>query len=90
VLPILYYDYIAEYVEKGGALLVAAGPEYAGAQSIAQHPADGGPARPCRPARLIEQAFYPRLTELGQRHPGDARAGGFGAGAAGAGAAGSA
>src|SRR6188508_1284162 len=30
VLPILYYDYIAEYVEKGGALLIAAGPEYAG------------------------------------------------------------
>jgi len=27
VLPILYYDYIAEYVRKGGALLIAAGPE---------------------------------------------------------------
>ena len=40
VLPILYYDYIAEYVEKGGALLIAAGPEYAGEQSIAQHAAD--------------------------------------------------
>ncbi|MBV2187324.1 MAG: hypothetical protein KUL88_22630, partial [Rhizobium sp.] len=26
VLPILYYDYIAEYVKKGGALLIAAGP----------------------------------------------------------------
>ena len=38
VLPILYYDYIAEYVEKGGALLIAAGPEYAGEQSIARTP----------------------------------------------------
>src|SRR6187399_883442 len=38
VLPILYYDYIAEYVEKGGALLIAAGPEYAGEQSIAKTP----------------------------------------------------
>ena len=51
VLPILYYDYIAEYVEKGGALLIAAGPEYAGEQSIAKHAADVGPARRCRPAR---------------------------------------
>ena len=38
MLPILYYDYIAEYVEKGGALLIAAGPEYAGEQSIARTP----------------------------------------------------
>src|SRR3954466_4754831 len=38
VLPILYYDYISEYVEKGGALLIAAGPEYAGDQSIARTP----------------------------------------------------
>ena len=38
VLPILYYDYIAEYVEKGGALLIAAGPEYAGEHSIARTP----------------------------------------------------
>jgi branched-subunit amino acid ABC-type transport system permease component len=38
VLPILYYDYISEYVEKGGALLIAAGPEYAGEQSIARTP----------------------------------------------------
>src|SRR3954451_7136238 len=38
VLPILYYDYISEYVEKGGALLIAAGPEYAGESSIARTP----------------------------------------------------
>src|SRR5690606_41616122 len=38
VLPLLYYDYIAQYVENGGALLVAAGPEYAGEMSIARTP----------------------------------------------------
>src|SRR5690606_21148889 len=38
VLPILYYDYIAEYVQRGGALLIAAGPEFAGEQSIARTP----------------------------------------------------
>ncbi|KQU76664.1 hypothetical protein ASC75_03390 [Aminobacter sp. DSM 101952] len=68
VLPILYYDYIAEYVEKGGALLIAAGPEYAGDQSIANTPLIS--ALPAMPnGDVIEKAFYPRLTELGQRHP---------------------
>ena len=68
VLPILYYDYIAEYVEKGGALLIAAGPEYAGEQSIAKTPLMSAlPAIPT--GQVIEQAFYPRLTELGQRDP---------------------
>jgi hypothetical protein len=68
VLPILYYDYIAEYVEKGGALLVAAGPEYAGNQSIARTPLM--PALPGLPTgTVIEEGFHPRLTETGQRHP---------------------
>ena len=68
VLPILYYDYIAEYVENGGALLIAAGPEYAGEQSIARTPLMSAlPAMPT--GQVIEQAFFPRLTELGKRHP---------------------
>ncbi|MDN2579410.1 hypothetical protein [Aquibium sp. ELW1220] len=68
VLPILYYDYIAEYVENGGALLVAAGPEYAGAQSISRTPLMA--ALPGLPTgQVIEQGFFPRLTETGERHP---------------------
>jgi len=68
VLPILYYDYIAEYVENGGALLVAAGPEYAGIQSIARTPLMSAlPAQPT--GEVVEQGFFPRLTETGQRHP---------------------
>jgi hypothetical protein len=68
VLPILYYDYISEYVEKGGALLIAAGPEYAGEQSIAKTPLISTlPAMPT--GDVVDQAFYPRLTELGKRHP---------------------
>ena len=68
VLPILYYDYIAEYVEKGGALLIAAGPEYAGEQSIARTPLMSAlPAMPT--GDVIDEAFYPRLTDLGKRHP---------------------
>ncbi|WP_137932430.1 hypothetical protein [Mesorhizobium comanense] len=68
VLPILYYDYISEYVEKGGALLIAAGPEYAGDASIARTPLMSAlPAMPT--GEVVEKAFYPRLTDLGQRHP---------------------
>ncbi len=68
VLPVLYYDYIAEYVENGGALLIAAGPEYAGYSTIANTPLMSAlPAMPT--GDVIDKAFYPRLTELGQRHP---------------------
>ena len=68
VLPVLYYDYIAQYVEDGGALLVAAGPEYAGELSIAQTPlAAALPAMPN--GGINETAFYPRLTDIGKRHP---------------------
>ena len=68
VLPILYYDYIAEYVEKGGALLIAAGPEYAGESSISRTPLMAAlPALPT--GDVIEQGFYPRLTDIGKKHP---------------------
>ncbi len=68
VLPILYYDYIAQYVEQGGALLIAAGPEYAGRQSIAATPLMSAlPALPT--GDVVEKAFYPRLTDVGARHP---------------------
>jgi hypothetical protein len=68
VLPILYYDYIAKYVEQGGALLIAAGPEYAGTASIAETPLE--PALAALPdGGVTEQAFFPRLTDDGKRHP---------------------
>src|SRR5215213_6887717 len=68
VLPILYYDYIAEYVEKGGALLIAAGPEYAGEQSIARTPLIA--ALPGNPdGRVVEEPYKAQITGMGQRHP---------------------
>ncbi|MGU3575853.1 hypothetical protein ACLBWZ_09985 [Brucellaceae bacterium C25G] len=68
VLPLLYYDYIAQYVENGGALLVAAGPEYASYSSIARTPLYSVlPALPT--GSVTEKAFYPRLTDAGKRHP---------------------
>ncbi len=68
VLPLLYYDYIARYVEEGGALLVASGPEYAGELSLANTPLF--PALPALPTgEIVEKAFYPKLTDEGRRHP---------------------
>ncbi|SOE14648.1 hypothetical protein SAMN05877838_1013 [Hoeflea halophila] len=68
VLPVLYYDYIARYVEDGGAMLVAAGPEFSGIESIADTPL--APALPAVPTGSVTDAgYYPRLSENGKRHP---------------------
>ena len=68
LLPALYFDNIAHYVQKGGAVLVTAGPEYAEPSSIATTPlntilpalADG---------RVNEQPFTPLISSIGQKHP---------------------
>jgi hypothetical protein len=68
VLPIIYFDNITRYVHDGGAVLVAAGPDYASPTSIWRTPLDAIlPAEPS--GNVTEQAFRPSLTELGQRHP---------------------
>jgi hypothetical protein len=68
VLPIIYFDNITRYVRDGGAVLVAAGPDYASPTSIWRTPLDAIlPAEP--DGNVTEQAFRPSLTELGQRHP---------------------
>jgi len=68
VLPIIYFDNIARYVRQGGAVLVAAGPDYASATSIWRTPLDVIlPAEPN--GRTSDGAFLPRLTDLGKRHP---------------------
>ena len=68
VLPIIYFDNITRYVRDGGAVLVAAGPDYASPTSIWRTPLDEIlPAEP--DGNVTEQAFRPTLTELGQRHP---------------------
>ncbi|GAB4302305.1 MAG: membrane protein [Roseovarius sp.] len=68
ILPSIYLDNVRRYVEAGGAVLIAAGPDFAGAESLYRSPLEQiVPARPT--ARVIERPFLPRVTELGARHP---------------------
>lgn len=68
ILPSLYLENVADYVRKGGAVLVAAGPDYASADSIYRSPlAEVLPASPT--ARVVDEAYTPSVSELGARHP---------------------
>ncbi|WP_319825572.1 glutamine amidotransferase [Thalassovita sp.] len=68
ILPSLYLENVASYVEKGGAVLIAAGPDFASADSIFRSPLSAIlPASPS--ARVIERGFLPVVTDMGQRHP---------------------
>jgi len=68
ILPALYLDNVAEYVRGGGAVLVAAGPDFANAASIYRSPL--APVLPARPsARVIEERYRPTVSDLGKRHP---------------------
>ena len=68
LLPSEYLDNIRDYVLGGGAVLVAAGPEYASVESI--YFSGVGDILPAAPTtRVSEGAFRPALSDLGQRHP---------------------
>ena len=68
VLPLIYYDYVAQYVKNGGALLMATGPEFAGENSLARTPLLSVlPALPS--GEVIEKPFTPAVTKAGMRHP---------------------
>ncbi|MCZ0811581.1 MAG: hypothetical protein ACQEVT_03820 [Pseudomonadota bacterium] len=68
ILPSIYLENVRNYVEKGGAVLIAAGPDFASADSLYRTPIE--PIVPARPtARVLEERYRPEVSELGQRHP---------------------
>ena len=68
ILPSEYLENVRDYVESGGAVLIAAGPDFASADSLYRSPL--GQIVPARPtARVIEQGFRPSISETGRRHP---------------------
>src|SRR4051795_10464995 len=68
VLPSTYFENIVRYVRDGGAVLVAAGPEFAGSSSLARTRLS--PIIPGTPdARILEEPYKARITTGGRRHP---------------------
>ena len=68
ILPMSYIDNVVQYVKDGGTVLVAAGPEFAGVDSLYRTPlAEILPVEPT--AQVVVGGFRPELTDLGKRHP---------------------
>lgn len=68
VLPPIYFQNIVRYVREGGALLIAAGPDYSGPDGLFYSPL--GKIAPARPdGGIIERPFRAQVTETGGRHP---------------------
>jgi hypothetical protein len=68
VLPLAYLANIVDYVNQGGAVLIAAGPDYASPLSLYRTPlAEILPAVPT--GNVVAEPFHPHITEAGRRHP---------------------
>lgn len=68
VLPPSYLRNIGDYVQKGGALMMAVGPEFAGLRSMYRTPL--GRSMPVAPTgNVAELPYHPRTTDVGRRHP---------------------
>ncbi|HOV04811.1 MAG TPA: hypothetical protein PLG99_10415, partial [Kaistiaceae bacterium] len=68
VLPTIYFDNMARYVRDGGAILIAAGPEYATPDSVYESPLS--PVLPGAPTgEVVEAPFRPLVSKAGARHP---------------------
>lgn len=68
ILPAAYFDNIVRYVREGGALLIGAGPEFAGYDSLAQTRL--APIIPGVPdGRIVERPYKAAITATGARHP---------------------
>ena len=71
ILQLLYYENIARYVEQGGALLVAAGDDFAGQMSLSRTPlvrgAAGDAHRPPARAALTRRVCRPTASSIPSR-----------------------
>ena len=68
MLPQVYLDNIVHYVRDGGALLLAAGPEFETPEGLFYTPL--GEISPARPTgEDVERAFRPEISADGAKHP---------------------
>jgi len=67
-IPLTYFANVADYVRRGGALMIAAGPDYATPESLSATPLND--VLPAIPSGVVfAQAFKPRISAEGRRHP---------------------
>ncbi|MCX2560130.1 VWA domain-containing protein [Acetobacter farinalis] len=70
ILPHAYLNNIANFVRKGGGLLLTGGPEFVGPGTLQDTPVgDILPAHVPSEGGMVEQRFRPKLTAEGRRHP---------------------
>ena len=68
LLPAEYLDNVRDYVMTGGAVLVAAGPDFASAESL--YYSGLGDVLPATPTtQVVEGGYVPKVSEIGERHP---------------------
>jgi hypothetical protein len=68
VLPLAYLANVVDFVNNGGAVLIAAGPDYASPLSLYRTPL--GAILPASPTgNVVAEPFHPRITDAGRRHP---------------------
>ncbi|HTV88645.1 MAG TPA: hypothetical protein VME41_06470 [Stellaceae bacterium] len=68
IIPHAYLENVVRYVEDGGALLEAAGPNFGTPTSLYRTPL--GEILPAEPTGDVdEEGYKPELTALGRRHP---------------------
>jgi hypothetical protein len=68
VIPEAYLENVVRYVQNGGALLEAAGPDFGTPMSLSRSPL--GAILPAEPTgEVYEQGFKPEVTSLGRRDP---------------------
>jgi hypothetical protein len=68
VLPTIYFDNIVRYVREGGALMLAAGPDFARPEGLYYSPL--GRIAPARPdGSLTEHLFTATISPDGAKHP---------------------
>ena len=68
VLPSIYFDNIVRYVRDGGALLIAAGPDFSTPDGLYYSPL--GRISPARPdGSIVERGFRAEVSDVGKKHP---------------------
>jgi hypothetical protein len=68
LLPSVYFENVAQYVENGGAFLAMVGPDFATLRGLYYSPLSNIlPARP--DGTVFEQAFRARIAKDGEKHP---------------------